>query len=925
LTATPVLAASPTPELQRAIRSSTFEVVMKKPDADPLTYEKPLPLDLLPYSERTDAYRSVGTAFALGQNRYVTAAHVLLAGAGSQYGAPALRGADGAVHEIDQILKFSAHQDFVLFSLKDAPDPPGFAVGDPARVDDPVMAVGNALGDGIVIRDGLYTSSTPEQQDGRWNWIRFSAAASPGNSGGPLLDASGRVIGIVIGKSPNENLNYALPIRQALEAPDRLALFDQRALISMPYLQGTQTYSYKDQFALPLGWMEFARAYLAVIERHDRLSRSALLTSFAETLFPGGGDADSLLYSTDANDFNPRLVTQQPDGSWTATAPDYTSTDLPGDGSVSVASVAGVTLVRLERPGSASDDAFYSDSRGFMDLALKGLNLRRPVGADQVRITSLGPARSEKAHVDQHGRRWQQRVWAVPFLDVYLDVWLLPTPDGYSGFIQYVPSMSLTLATDRSRALADLFDVSLRGTVAQWRAHLARRDALPEVFSGVKLETGGPWSISTGRFVFTAPPELLAVSDQSILTVTMGFLRDDGRIRWDIHDVWWYRDVLSEASLGLIRRLQPPITARRDLRSTFDYMRNRRPPFSADLDRESSTVWSLAHVLDVPADKPGMVAADVLYSVLLRMDSFPGSTRVTYLREQLGRTTRILETRPGEGMAPGRSSSTAAVLPVSAAFEAFSKDHLDRAAELSNLLGKDLRGRTFQDDVRDTLEGIRPRFGQPGVDMDELGRGFLRQGELLIAYWKTVPALMSNRDLWGAFLLKNQLPAGTPHGPEVLAAERALTAMLGDGVPSEDWATSSAGLTTAYIQERRMAVADSGLKVEAWRPRASPCPPPATATSGSASPKFGTMKRSPDEFYPPESRRKAVAGTVLLSVRIAASGCAEGFAVAGSSGEDALDDAALQFAGEMEFLPAERDGEPVEALYEFKVSFQLKE
>jgi len=78
---------------------------MKKPEKDPLTYEKPLPLELLPYMERTDAYQSVGTAFALGNNTYVTAAHVLLAGIDSQYGSPSLRRADGSVYTIDRILK----------------------------------------------------------------------------------------------------------------------------------------------------------------------------------------------------------------------------------------------------------------------------------------------------------------------------------------------------------------------------------------------------------------------------------------------------------------------------------------------------------------------------------------------------------------------------------------------------------------------------------------------------------------------------------------------------------------------------------------------------------------------------------------------------------------------------------------------------
>ena len=83
-----------------------------------------------------------------------------------------------------------------------------------------MFAVGNALGEGVVIRDGVYTSDSPEEQDGKWNWLRFTAAASPGNSGGPLVDRHGQLIGVVLRKSPSENLNYALSIAQVLGAKE---------------------------------------------------------------------------------------------------------------------------------------------------------------------------------------------------------------------------------------------------------------------------------------------------------------------------------------------------------------------------------------------------------------------------------------------------------------------------------------------------------------------------------------------------------------------------------------------------------------------------------------------------------------------------------------------------------------------------------
>ncbi len=117
--------AGVSPEMQQAIRANTFEVVMKKPEVDPVTYEKALPLDLLPFHERTDKYRSVGTAFSLGHNTYVTAAHVINAAIDSQYGMPELRASDGTVYAIDRITRYSMHEDFVVFLLQNDPAPIG--------------------------------------------------------------------------------------------------------------------------------------------------------------------------------------------------------------------------------------------------------------------------------------------------------------------------------------------------------------------------------------------------------------------------------------------------------------------------------------------------------------------------------------------------------------------------------------------------------------------------------------------------------------------------------------------------------------------------------------------------------------------------------------------------------------------------------
>ena len=61
-----VQAATMDPAMLPQVQGATFEVVIPKPVKDPLSYEKPLPFDQLPYQQRTDKYYSVGTAFALG-------------------------------------------------------------------------------------------------------------------------------------------------------------------------------------------------------------------------------------------------------------------------------------------------------------------------------------------------------------------------------------------------------------------------------------------------------------------------------------------------------------------------------------------------------------------------------------------------------------------------------------------------------------------------------------------------------------------------------------------------------------------------------------------------------------------------------------------------------------------------------------------
>ena len=84
--------------------------------------------------------------------------------------------------------------------LSPTPNPPG----------SPVMAAGNPHGLGMTFTDGIV--SAVRELDG-YTVIQHSAPISPGNSGGPLVDSLGRVVGVnsfFWAREFSQNLNFAV-------------------------------------------------------------------------------------------------------------------------------------------------------------------------------------------------------------------------------------------------------------------------------------------------------------------------------------------------------------------------------------------------------------------------------------------------------------------------------------------------------------------------------------------------------------------------------------------------------------------------------------------------------------------------------------------------------------------------------------------
>lgn len=103
------------------------------------------------------------------------------------------------------------------------------------RVGETTIAIGNALGYGQSVTNGIVSALGRELEGIEGTLIQTNAAINPGNSGGALLNAKGEVIGINTAKVNStsvEGMGYAIPISDVLEILEDLV--NQEARVKVP-------------------------------------------------------------------------------------------------------------------------------------------------------------------------------------------------------------------------------------------------------------------------------------------------------------------------------------------------------------------------------------------------------------------------------------------------------------------------------------------------------------------------------------------------------------------------------------------------------------------------------------------------------------------------------------------------------------------
>jgi hypothetical protein len=602
------------------INKTVFEVVVLKQTRDSLTYERPLPLDLLPYIERTDKYRSLGTAFTIGPTEYVTAAHVLNLGTKSQENDYYIRDVNGAVYAIDKVLKYSDRRDFVVFSVKDRPAGKFLSVNTNPEMNDKVYAVGNALGEGIVIRDGLYTSNTPEDLSGEWKWMRFSAAASPGNSGGPLLDVNGSVIGIVLKKSPSENLNIALPIGEVKNAKVGAAVVYQKMKYFLDNMPMSKIDTIQREIALPKPYQELSDELNTLIEQFARKLLDQLLAENRDKIFPNGKESLFLLNTYYHENF-PRVIVKGDDGNWDAQSTYTKDLTLEHNGSMAIGRMGTSVLMHVQKPDDIPLQTFYSDSKVLMDTLLKGLSITRQVGMDKIKITSLGKADRESTFVDQYKRKWLIKDWVLEYNNTSIVTFSLPVPGGAVILMRGGPTGLANGHIMDLKVLTDFMYVSYCGSLKEWREYLTMGELLPNVFStlNIKFDYGKQIAFRSKRIAFYLDQTNMNISENSDLHLSFGFFREGSHVVWDLKEVSVGEDINNVTNYKLTRYTKPASELSDKTKSDWKKLVAKDPPYNkAGFIEDNSTKIASVFTRNLPDSKIQETA--VLYRVQYRKE-----------------------------------------------------------------------------------------------------------------------------------------------------------------------------------------------------------------------------------------------------------------------------------------------------------------
>ncbi|MFL2902512.1 MAG: Do family serine endopeptidase [Candidatus Pelagibacter sp.] len=203
------------------------------------TNTNPFPFEFPPGSPFEDLFKEFGTpkerkASALGSGFIIDVEGIVITNNHVIQGAEdILVRVDGEKEYKAKVLGTDPLSDIAVLKIESEEKftPVKFGNSDNARIGDWVIAIGNPFGLGGTVTSGIISARNRDIGMNRYeDFIQTDASINVGNSGGPLFDMNGDVIGIntaILGQSGSIGIGFSIPANSAKIVIDQLIEFGE--------------------------------------------------------------------------------------------------------------------------------------------------------------------------------------------------------------------------------------------------------------------------------------------------------------------------------------------------------------------------------------------------------------------------------------------------------------------------------------------------------------------------------------------------------------------------------------------------------------------------------------------------------------------------------------------------------------------------
>jgi hypothetical protein len=606
------------PRTLSLVENAVFEVVLKKPAEAPFVYEKELDWEKVPYAIRSDDYYSIGTAFAISSTELITAFHVINLGRKSMiYDRYYVRDSKKQVYEVDQVMAGSNERDYLIFTIKDKTFSEYFKFERNFKVGEPVYSIGNALGEGIVVRNGLVLGTVPEEESGRWDLLKSSADGNPGNSGGPLVTASGTVISVVT--ALRDNILYSTPAEVILDDSRGALVYRAKARYGHLILANNLNRTFETSAPVPGNYIEIRNTLLSAYKTDYDASMANLFAQAPEYL---SGPNNMYLLSRTLSSVFPDLAYVDPnDDNWKLGSLNSKTHNLEEDGELMNADLSPYHVYKIKKPRSVSLEEICTNPKYIQDLILQNIRSDRTLwGNDSYRILSFGEPASKTSYRDTLSRTWLVAYWPISYSDDVQIMYILPLPSGPAVISAIVDSSSLEDYKWDMEKICDHTFVAYNAAFSEWDDFIGLKNYMPDFLKGIKWtwDAGSSrFSLASGPLTINADNQVFNWDDDSEMFLAATWYKQNGNLELGIRRVIFQRDPRGKEYIILNRNVKPdPKLGTRALQGWNDLETAKFPYDGKPAISVKDNTGSIGAIVQASRPNP-----DIIFSLYLSMDS----------------------------------------------------------------------------------------------------------------------------------------------------------------------------------------------------------------------------------------------------------------------------------------------------------------